>query len=60
MTAISKRSKLNIHFHNPNTPRATADYIMKMFVEANKKKVEEILQREASQLHQGERKCHVS
>ncbi len=60
MAAISKRSKLKIQFHNPNTPRATADYIMKMFVEANKKKVEEILQREASQVYQEERKCRIS
>ena len=41
MAVISKRSKVNIRFHNPNTTETTANYIMKRFVEANKKKVED-------------------
>ncbi|MCD8254024.1 MAG: hypothetical protein LUC36_00550 [Oscillospiraceae bacterium] len=35
-----KRQKLNYHFHNPNTPEATADFILKVFIEANMPKVE--------------------
>lgn len=34
-----KRRKLNYIFHNPNTPEATADYILKLFMEANAPKV---------------------
>lgn len=35
-----KKRKLNYTFHNPNTDRATADYILKVFFESNKTKVE--------------------
>lgn len=36
--------KLNFRFHNPNTAEATADYILKIFIEANKEKVEQVMQ----------------
>lgn len=38
------KQKLNFRFHNPNTAEATADYILKMFIEANKEKVEQAMQ----------------
>ena len=38
------KQKLNLHFHNPNTTEATADYILKMFLEANREKVEQAMQ----------------
>jgi len=38
------KSKLNFRFHNPNTAEATADYILKIFIEANQEKVEQAMQ----------------
>ena len=38
-----KKRKLNYIFHNPNTPEATADYILKLFIEANASKVEAVI-----------------
>ena len=35
-----KKRKLNYIIHNPNTDKATADYILKVFFESNKTKVE--------------------
>lgn len=34
------RQKLKYQFHNPNTVETTADYILKVFMEVNEKKVE--------------------
>lgn len=48
MVIIPNKSKLNIRFHNPNTHEATADYIVKIFMEVNQKKIDEILKEEAS------------
>lgn len=42
-----KKQKLNYRFHNPNTAEVTADYILKVFVEANMKKVERAMQEAA-------------
>ena len=39
-----KKQKLNYHFHNPNTAEVTADHILKVFIEANMKKVERAMQ----------------
>lgn len=47
MAAISKKKKLNYRFHNPNTPEVTADYIIKILIEVNKKKVDRILEEKA-------------
>lgn len=38
--AKREKAKLNYRFHNPNTPEATADFLVKLFVEVNKPKVE--------------------
>ena len=45
-----KKKKLNYRFHNPNTAEATADILLKVFIEANAKKVEMAVQEAAEQL----------
>lgn len=35
-----KKRKLNYRFHNPNPAAETADYLLKIFMEANQKKVQ--------------------
>lgn len=45
---ISKKHKLNFRFHNPNTPEATADYIVQIFIAANTGRVEQVLNQNAS------------
>lgn len=47
-----KQSKLTYRFHNPNTPEATADYILKLFVEVNTNKVERALQEVADNIEE--------
>lgn len=42
-----KKQKLNYRFHDQNDPAVAAEYILKVFVEANQKKVEKVI-REAS------------
>lgn len=52
-----KKRKLNYRFHNPNTAEATADYILKILIEANKGKVEHVIANsllEAEQEENGE------
>lgn len=44
-----KKRRLNYRFHNPNSEAATADYILKIFIEANARKVEAAI-REAAEL----------
>lgn len=44
-----KKRKLNYIFHNPNTPEATADYILKLFIEANASKVESVIRQAAGE-----------
>lgn len=43
------KKKLNYRFHNPNTVETTADYILKILIEANSKKVEEAIKQAAKQ-----------
>ncbi len=43
---ISRKKELDYRFHNPNTPEATADYILKILIEANQKRIERILEEE--------------
>lgn len=43
-----KKQKLKYRFHNPNTAEVTADYILKVFIEANEKKVERVMQEAAN------------
>lgn len=37
---MKKSKKLNYRFHDPNPPEVTAEYILKVFIEVNKPKVE--------------------
>lgn len=37
-----------MRFHNPNTEEETAEFLLKIFIEANMPKVEEMLKREAT------------
>lgn len=43
-----KKTKLHFTFHNPNTPEATADFLVKLFIEVNQPKVEQAI-REAQE-----------
>ena len=38
-----KKKTLNYRFHNPNTAEATADYIVKILLEANRGKAEQAI-----------------
>lgn len=42
-----KKRKLNYRFHDPNPAAVTADYILKIFIEANAGKVEAAIQKAA-------------
>ena len=50
-----KKRKLNYRFHNPNTVEATADVLLKIFIEANLQKVQKAIQETAEQ-SSGEKK----
>lgn len=43
-----KQRKLKYRFHNPNTPEATADYILKTMIDVNTTKVDKIIEATAS------------
>lgn len=51
-----QKRKLNYRFHNPNTVAATADYILKILIDANSEKVEKAIQAVADQVAK-ETKC---
>ena len=42
-----KEQKLNYRFHNPNTVEATADILIKVFIEVNQQKAEEAIRQAA-------------
>ena len=44
-----QKRKLNYRFHNPNSASATADYILKILIDANSEKVERAIQAAADQ-----------
>ena len=50
---MAKR-KLNYRFHNPNPVEVTADYILKVMIEANTEKVEKILRENMVQMEVNE------
>jgi hypothetical protein len=54
--AVVKKRKLNYRFHNPNPAAATADYILKILIEANSQKVEKAIQEATNQIS-GETEC---
>lgn len=45
-----QKRKLNYRFYNPNSAAATADYILKIFIDANSEKVEKAIQAAADQV----------
>lgn len=50
-----RRRKLNYRFHDPNEPAAAAEYIWRLFVDVNQKKVEEAVRKKlTSENHQQE------
>ncbi|MFR4063094.1 MAG: hypothetical protein ACLT1I_10240 [Mediterraneibacter faecis] len=53
---MAKR-KLNYRFHNPNPVEVTADYILKVMIEANTEKVEKIL-RENTEIKKDKEGCN--
>ena len=42
-----KRTKLNYRFHNPNSAEDTADFLCKLLIEANARKVERVIEKTA-------------
>lgn len=50
-----KKQKLNYRFRNPNLADVTADYILKVFMEVNEKKVEQAIKMAADQQNNGEK-----
>lgn len=45
-----QKRKLNYRIHNPNSAAATADYILKILIDANSEKVERAIQAAADQV----------
>lgn len=54
-----KRQKLNYRFRNSNTAEVTADYILKVFIEVNMKKVERTIQEAAEKSVEEDRRGQV-
>ena len=42
-----KRTKLNYRFHNPNSAEDTADFLCKLLIEVNARKVERVIEEAA-------------
>lgn len=42
---MAKKHTLHYAFHNPNTPAKTADFLLKLFLEVDQKKIDDALQR---------------
>lgn len=51
---MGKIHKLNYRFHNPNSAADTAEYILRVFVEANMGKAEQAIQSAARQAQDNE------
>lgn len=51
---MGKIHKLNYRFHNPNSEADTAEYILRVFVEANMGKAEQAIQAAARQAQDNE------
>lgn len=43
-----KKRKLNYRFHNPNSAAETAEYLLKILIEANTEKVQSAIQEAAA------------
>lgn len=44
MSVIAAKRRLNYHFHDPNEPAVMAEYILKIFIEANSDKVKKLVE----------------
>ena len=51
-----KKGKLNYRFHDPNPAAVTADYILKVFIEANAGKVETAIRNAAGTVSASDKK----
>ena len=51
-----KKQKLNYRFHNPNPAAETADYLLKILIEANAEKVQSAIQEAESASDDTEKK----
>ena len=49
-----KKKKLNYRFHNPNPMDVTADFLLKLLIEANAGKVERAIEEAALKCEDGE------
>ena len=49
-----KKQKLNYRFHNPNTVEATANILLKVFIEANRQKAETAIHQAVARAHEAE------
>ena len=45
---MKRQPELKFTFHNPNTPEVTADFLVDLFIEVNKPKVERAIQAAAN------------
>ena len=45
--SLVRESKLSYNFFNPNTVEITADYLLKLFVEVNQRKVDDAIRQAA-------------
>lgn len=45
-----KKIKLKYHFHDPNPPDKSADYILKILIEVNAQKAESAIRRLGSEI----------
>ena len=59
-SSAMKKRKLNYRFHNSNTAEATADYILKIMIEANKGKVDQAMQATVEEKGKEEGEIHLS
>ena len=55
-----KKQKLNFRFHNPNTAEATADMILKVFIEVNAQKVDAAVKEAAEQISETKKNVEIS
>lgn len=53
MSLIKKKGKLNYIFNNPNPLEETAQYILKLLIEANREKLEQNINNEFEEINKG-------
>ena len=48
-----KKDKLNYRFHDPNSVEDTAKYLLKIYIEANREKVDRIIRESLNTVNSG-------